>query len=55
MVFDLETTGLSRNSDITQIAAQCGDRKFNNYVLPRCDISKEASSLTDGSKVVVLV
>ena len=46
VVFDLETTGLSRNSDITQIAAQCGDRKFNNYVLPRCDISKEASSVT---------
>ena len=46
IIFDLETTGLSRNSDITQIAAYNGVNKFNNYVLPRCDISKEASKIT---------
>ena len=46
IIFDLETTGLSRNSDISQIAAYNGVNKFNNYVLPRCDISKEASKIT---------
>ncbi|XP_071138451.1 uncharacterized protein [Mytilus edulis] len=44
--FDLETTGLSRNSDITQIAAACGSNTFQRYVIPRTEISQEASAIT---------
>ncbi|CAC5370269.1 unnamed protein product [Mytilus coruscus] len=44
--FDLETTGLSRISDITQIAAVHDKKLYQSYVLPRCDISVEASKVT---------
>ncbi|XP_063438315.1 uncharacterized protein LOC134719240 [Mytilus trossulus] len=44
--FDLETTGLSRVSDITQIAAVHDKKLYQSYVLPRCDISFEASKVT---------
>nr|XP_034320597.1 uncharacterized protein LOC105341150 isoform X2 [Crassostrea gigas] len=46
VVFDLETTGLGRKSDITQIAACAGEESFQNYVIPRCNITSEASRLT---------
>lgn len=44
--FDLETTGLGRNSDITQIAAKNGDNVFQRYVIPMVDIQIEASRVT---------
>ncbi|CAG2196103.1 unnamed protein product [Mytilus edulis] len=46
VVFDLETTSLSRNSDITQLAAASGLNLFQRYIMPRCDISNEASKIT---------
>ncbi|CAG2190067.1 unnamed protein product [Mytilus edulis] len=53
VVFDLETTGLSRYSDITQIAACNVDRIFSRYIFPNQPISAEASRIT-GLTVVVL-
>ncbi|CAC5387366.1 unnamed protein product [Mytilus coruscus] len=47
IVFDLETTSLSRNSDITQLAAVSGSTLFQRYIMPRCDISNEASKITE--------
>ncbi|CAG2195904.1 unnamed protein product [Mytilus edulis] len=44
--FDLETTGLGRNSDIIQIAAKSYSNSFNRYVIPRVDIQIEASKIT---------
>jgi len=44
--FDLETTGLRKNSDITQIAAKVGEAVFQKYVIPRVDIQLEASKVT---------
>jgi DNA polymerase III epsilon subunit-like protein len=44
--FDLETTSLSRNSDITQIAAVHGSDINQTYVFPRHEISVEASKVT---------
>ena len=41
--FDLETTGLGKNSDITQIAANVGEVVFQKYVIPRVDKQLEAS------------
>ncbi|XP_061172640.1 uncharacterized protein LOC133191040 [Saccostrea echinata] len=46
MYFDLETTGLSRTSDIIQIAAVCEDRSINVYLNPSVPICKEASAAT---------
>lgn len=48
VVFDLETTGLGRKSDITQIAACADEESFQNYAIPtcRCNITSEASRLT---------
>ncbi|CAC5403325.1 unnamed protein product [Mytilus coruscus] len=46
VVFDLETTGLSRKSDITQLAAFEGTTVFNEYVSPREVISPKVSELT---------
>ncbi|CAG2240807.1 unnamed protein product [Mytilus edulis] len=46
IIFDLETTGLSRNSDITQIAASSGSNIFQRYIMPRCEITHEASKIT---------
>ncbi|VDI24639.1 Hypothetical predicted protein [Mytilus galloprovincialis] len=42
VVFDTETTGRGRNSDILHIAA--GD-DFNVYAQPRCEISEQASAV----------
>ncbi|CAG2225446.1 unnamed protein product [Mytilus edulis] len=46
VVFDLETTGLSRTSDITQISAYDGTNMLNLYVSPRQSISSKASDVT---------
>lgn len=44
VVFDHEITRLGRKSDITQFAACGGVDSFENYVIPRCNITSEASS-----------
>ena len=44
--FYLETTGLGKNSDITQIAAKVDEGLFQKYVIPRVDIQLEASKVT---------
>lgn len=46
MVFDLETTGLSRSSDIIQLAAFDGKEELNVYISPCQQISKKASEIT---------
>ncbi|VDI35108.1 Hypothetical predicted protein [Mytilus galloprovincialis] len=46
VVFDLETNGLSRTSDITQISAYDGTNMLNLYVSPRQSISSKASDVT---------
>ncbi|CAC5361694.1 unnamed protein product [Mytilus coruscus] len=46
VVFDLETTSLSRTSDIVQIAACSEVKKFNTYVIPNKPMSPEASAIT---------
>ncbi|XP_056018747.1 uncharacterized protein LOC125669025 [Ostrea edulis] len=44
--FDLEATGLARDSHITQLAAVCGEEKFSTYVFPRIHITAKASEIT---------
>lgn len=44
-IFDLETTGLSQNSDIPQIAASSGSNLFQIYIMPKCEIKHEASKI----------
>lgn len=44
--FDLETTGLGKNSDIIQIIAKVGEVVFQKYVIPMVDIQLEASKVT---------
>ena len=44
--FDPETTSLSRNSDITQIAAVHGSDINQTYVFPRHEILVDASKVT---------
>ena len=46
VVFDIETTGLSRNSDIVQIAATDGVKTFNCFIAPRQPICAAASAIT---------
>ena len=46
VMFDLETGGLARTSDILQISAVCGDTEFNSYVTPTQPISKASSKVT---------
>lgn len=46
VVFDLETTGLSRNSDIIQLAAFDGKEELNIYISPSQEITKKASEIT---------
>ncbi|CAC5422396.1 unnamed protein product [Mytilus coruscus] len=46
IVFDLETTSLSRTSDIVQIAACSEVKKFNTYVFPNKPMSPEESAIT---------
>ncbi|CAG2184564.1 unnamed protein product [Mytilus edulis] len=54
VVFDLETTGLSRTSDITQISAYDGMNMLNLYVSPRQSISSKASDVTEKSRPVLV-
>jgi DNA polymerase III epsilon subunit-like protein len=44
--FDLETTGLGKNCEITQIATKVDEGVFQKYVIPRVDIQLEASKVT---------
>uniref|UniRef100_A0A8W8P2F2 Exonuclease domain-containing protein n=1 Tax=Magallana gigas TaxID=29159 RepID=A0A8W8P2F2_MAGGI len=44
--FDLESTGLARNSHITQIAAVCGNEKFSQYVMPKVPMTSKAAEVT---------
>ncbi|CAC5392681.1 unnamed protein product [Mytilus coruscus] len=46
IVFDLETTGLSRQSDIAQIAAVTENENFSAYVMPSKKITPQASDIT---------
>ncbi|XP_076071539.1 uncharacterized protein LOC143042917 [Mytilus galloprovincialis] len=46
VVFDLETTGISRKPDITQLAAFDGTTVFNKYISPREVISPKSSEIT---------
>ncbi|XP_052073042.1 uncharacterized protein LOC127711130 isoform X2 [Mytilus californianus] len=46
IVFDLETTGLSRQSDIVQIAALTENETFSAYVMPSKKITPQASDIT---------
>ena len=46
VMFDLETGGLARTSDIIQISAVCGKNEFNEYIFPTQPISKGASDVT---------
>lgn len=46
-MFDLETTSLKAQADVTQIADIIEDDIiFQRYVYPRCEISAEASRVT---------
>ncbi|KAK7940029.1 hypothetical protein WMY93_003355 [Mugilogobius chulae] len=44
--FDLETTGLSRDSEIVQLAAVCSSHSLNLYVLPQGRMDWGASRVT---------
>ncbi|XP_076113426.1 uncharacterized protein LOC143081077 [Mytilus galloprovincialis] len=44
--YDLETTGLSRQSSITQISAVCEEQEFNRYATPTQEISEDACRVT---------
>ena len=46
VVFDLETGGVARTSDILQISAVHESKEFNTYVTPTQPISKGASDVT---------
>ena len=46
VMFDLETGGLARTSDILQISAVCGNKEFNYYVTPTQPITKGSSKVT---------
>ena len=46
VVFDLETGGVARTSDILQISAVHESTEFNTYVTPTQPISKGASDVT---------
>ncbi|XP_069122588.1 uncharacterized protein [Argopecten irradians] len=44
--FDLESTGLARNSHITQIAGVCGEDMWSTFVIPKIPISTAAANVT---------
>ncbi|XP_067664302.1 uncharacterized protein [Haliotis asinina] len=44
--FDLEATGLARTSHVTQIAAVRGEEQFNQYILPKVQITPVAAEVT---------
>uniref|UniRef100_A0A8W8P3L3 Exonuclease domain-containing protein n=1 Tax=Magallana gigas TaxID=29159 RepID=A0A8W8P3L3_MAGGI len=46
IIFDLETTGLARTSDIIQIAAVSAGEEMNIYMTPTTEISIGASAAT---------
>lgn len=46
IAFDIEATGLSRSSDITQLSANDGNDSFNVYIDPRQPISQKATDIT---------
>jgi DNA polymerase III epsilon subunit-like protein len=45
-IYSFSYTGLSRRSDITQLAAYDGSEIFNKYVMPRQPISTSATAIT---------
>ncbi|XP_062581909.1 uncharacterized protein LOC134243696 [Saccostrea cucullata] len=49
--FDLETTGLARDSHIVQLSAVRNDEVFNKYIIPEKQMSSKATEIT-GIKVV---
>ncbi|XP_062579139.1 uncharacterized protein LOC134241063 [Saccostrea cucullata] len=49
--FDLETTGLARDSHIVQLSAVRNDEVFNKYIIPEKPMSSKATEIT-GIKVV---
>ena len=54
VVFDIETTGLSKQTQICQLAAVTKEGKiYNEYVLPECDIDHRASRINKLSVKVV--
>lgn len=54
VVFDIETTGLSKQTQICQLAAITKEGKiYNEYVLPTCDIDHHASRINKLSVKVV--
>ncbi|XP_033218470.1 maternal protein exuperantia-1 [Belonocnema kinseyi] len=46
VVFDIETTGLAKTDEIVQIAAACGDKSFDTYIVPKKNMSEAASGVT---------
>ncbi|XP_061170963.1 uncharacterized protein LOC133180458 [Saccostrea echinata] len=44
--FDIETTGLGRDSDLVQLSASDGDSEFNVYIQPNQPISKNATAIS---------
>lgn len=46
IMFDIETTGLSRDSDIVQLSAFDGNTEFNIYIRPNQPISKNATAIS---------
>lgn len=46
IMFDIETTGLSRDSDIVQLSAFDGITEFNVYIRPNQPISKYATAIS---------
>ncbi|XP_018394014.1 PREDICTED: uncharacterized protein LOC108772866 [Cyphomyrmex costatus] len=46
VIFYLETTGLSKNDEICQIAACTEENSFNAYIIPSKNISKKAYEIT---------
>jgi len=46
IVFDLETTGLSRQAAIVQLSAICGEKTFDSYIFPDTNISESATRVS---------
>ncbi|XP_011407521.1 PREDICTED: exonuclease DPD1, chloroplastic/mitochondrial-like [Amphimedon queenslandica] len=63
ILFDLETTGLAKDSDITQIAAEVvgQNNMWSKYLIPNQDIGNDATQVTgihveetDGARVLMV-
>jgi DNA polymerase III alpha subunit (gram-positive type) len=50
IIFDLETTGLGKSTEICQIGAVSDSSDFSIYVIPKYDISPNASAVNHLSK-----